>query len=239
MALPILETATFELTLPSSDVQVKFRPFQVKEEKVLLQALESQNQKQTIQALKDIIKVCTFGQLNVDELPTFDLEYVFLQIRSKSVGEVAKLKVLCPDDKKTYVDVDVDISKIDVHVDDQHTNKILVDESRNIGVIMKYPTINSIDPTKDYSKGADSKVLFDMISKGIYQVFEGEKTHLAEDYSKEELDKFVESMPSVAFKEMQKFYETMPKLRHEIEVENPKTKVKSKITLQGLTDFFG
>ena len=239
MALPILETATFELTLPSSDVQVKFRPFQVKEEKVLLQALESQNQKQTIQALKDIIKVCTFGQLNVDELPTFDLEYVFLQIRSKSVGEVAKLKVLCPDDKKTYADVDVDISKIDVHVDDQHTNKIMVDESRNIGVVMKYPTINSIDPTKDYSKGADSTVLFDMISKGIYQVFEGEKTHLAEDYSKEELDKFVESMPSVAFKEIQKFYETMPKLRHEIEVENPKTKVKSKITLQGLTDFFG
>ena len=239
MALPILETATFELTLPSSDVQVKFRPFQVKEEKVLLQALESQNQKQTIQALKDIIKVCTFGQLNVDELPTFDLEYVFLQIRSKSVGEVAKLKVLCPDDKKTYVDIEVDISKIDVHVDDEHKNKILVDESRNIGVIMKYPTINSIDPTKDYSKGADSKVLFDMISKGIYQVFEGEKTHLAEDYSKEELDKFVESMPSVAFKEIQKFYETMPQLRHEIEVENPKTKVKSKITLKGLTDFFG
>lgn len=239
MALPILETATFELTLPSSDVQVKFRPFQVKEEKVLLQALESQNQKQTIQALKDIIKVCTFGQLNVDELPTFDLEYVFLQIRSKSVGEVAKLKVLCPDDKKTYADIDVDISEIDVHVDDEHTNKILVDESKNIGVIMKYPTINSIDPTKDYSKGADSKVLFDMISKGIYQVFEGEKTHLAEDYSKEELDKFVESMPSVAFKKIQKFYETMPQLRHEIEVENPKTKVKSKITLKGLTDFFG
>ena len=239
MALPILETATYELTLPSSDVQVKFRPFQVKEEKVLLQALESQNQKQTIQALKDIIKVCTFGQLNVDELPTFDLEYVFLQIRSKSVGEVAKLKVLCPDDKKTYADVEVDISKIDVHVDDEHKNKILVDESRNIGVIMKYPTINSIDPTKDYSKGADSKVLFDMISKGIYQVFEGEKTHLAEDYSKEELDKFVESMPSVAFKNIQKFYETMPQLRHEIEVENPKTKVKSKITLKGLTDFFG
>ena len=239
MALPILETATFELTLPSSDVQVKFRPFQVKEEKVLLQALESQNQKQTIQALKDIIKVCTFGQLNVDELPTFDLEYVFLQIRSKSVGEVAKLKVLCPDDKKTYADIEVDISQIDVHVDDEHKNKILVDESRNIGVIMKYPTINSIDPTKDYSKGADSKVLFDMISKGIYQVFEGEKTHLAEDYSKEELDKFVESMPSVAFKEIQKFYETMPQLRHEIEVENPKTKVKSKITLKGLTDFFG
>ncbi len=239
MALPILETATFELTLPSSDVQVKFRPFQVKEEKVLLQALESQEQKQIIQSLKDIIKVCTFGQLNVDELPTFDLEYVFLQIRSKSVGEVANLKVLCPDDKSTYADVNIDISKVEVHVDDQHNNKIMIDEDKKIGIIMKYPTISSIDPTKDYSKGADTKVLFEMIGKGIYQVFEGEKVHMATDYTKEELDKFIESMPSGAFKKIQKFYETMPKLRHEIEVENPKTKVKSKITLQGLTDFFG
>jgi|TARA_B110000858_G_scaffold197792_1_gene260753 hypothetical protein len=239
MALPILETAKFELTLPSTDVAVSFRPFQVKEEKVLLQALESQDQKQTIQALKDIIKVCTFGALNVDELPTFDLEYVFLQIRSKSVGEIAKLKILCPDDKKTYVDVEVDISKIDVHVDDKHSNKIMVDEDKNIGIIMKYPTINSIDPTKDYSKGADSNVLFDMISKGIYQVFEGEKTHLASDYTKEDLDKFVESMSSVAFKKIQLFYETMPKLRHSFEVVNPKTDVKSEITLSGLTDFFG
>jgi hypothetical protein len=239
MALPILETAKFELTLPSTDVAFSFRPFQVKEEKVLLQALESQDQKQIIQALKDIIKVCTFGALNVDELPTFDLEYVFLQIRSKSVGEIAKLKILCPDDKKTYVDVEVDISKIDVHVDEKHSNKIMVDEDKNIGIIMKYPTINSIDPTKDYSKGADSNVLFDMISKGIYQVFEGEKTHLASDYTKEDLDKFVESMSSVAFKKIQLFYETMPKLRHSFEVVNPKTDVKSEITLSGLTDFFG
>jgi citrate lyase gamma subunit len=239
MALPILETATFELTLPSSDVQVKFRPFQVKEEKVLLQALESQKQKQIVQALKDIISVCTFGQLNVDELPTFDLEYVFLQIRSKSVGEIANLKVLCPDDKSTYADVSIDISEVEVHVDDQHTNKIMVDEAKNISIIMKYPTIASIDPTKDYSKGADTKVLFEMIGKGIYQISEGEKVHMATDYTKEELDKFIESIPSGAFKQIQKFYETMPKLRHELEVENPKTKVKSKITLQGLTDFFG
>ena len=108
MALPILETTTFELTLPSSDVKVKYRPFLVKEEKVLLQALESKQQKQIVQALKDIVSVCTFGTLNVDELPTFDLEYVFLQIRSKSVGEVAKLRLLCPDDKTTYTDVEVD-----------------------------------------------------------------------------------------------------------------------------------
>ena len=237
MALPILETASYELTLPSTDVKVKYRPFKVAEEKVLLQALESQEQKQIVEALKDIVSVCTFGNLNVDELPTFDLEYVFLQIRSKSVGEVANLKILCPDDKKTYADVNVDLTKVDVQVDDEHTNKIQVNDS--VSLLMKYPTINSVDPTKDYSKGADTSTLFKVISDGIYQIFEGEQVHLAKDYTREELDKFIESLDSKSFKKIQRFYETMPKLMHEIEVENPKTKVKSKITLSGLSDFFG
>ena len=184
MALPVLETNTFELTLPSSDVKVKYRPFLVKEEKILLQALESQKQKEIIQALKDIVSVCTYGQLSVDELPTFDLEYVFLQIRSKSVGEVAKLKVLCPDTKKDYAEIDVDLSAVDVHVDEEHSNKIMVNEEKQIGVLMKYPTINSVDPTKDYSKGADTKTLFKLISDGIYQIFEGDKVHLAKDYTR-------------------------------------------------------
>ena len=201
--------------------------------------MESKEQKQIVQALKDIVSVCTFGQLNVDDLPTFDLEYVFLQIRSKSVGEVVKLKILCPDTKKDYAEVDVDLSAVDVHVDDEHRNKIMVDEEKKIGVLMKYPTINSVDPTKDYSKGADTSTLFKVISDGIYQIFEGEKVHLAKDYTREELDKFVESLDSKSFKKIQRFYETMPKLMHDIEVENPKTKVKSKITLSGLSDFFG
>ena len=238
MALPVLETNTFELTLPSSDVKVKYRPFLVKEEKILLQAMESQEQKQIVQALKDIVSVCTYGQLNVDELPTFDLEYVFLQIRSKSVGEVAKLKVLCPDTKKDYAEVEVDLSTVDVQVDDEHNNKIMVDEGKQIGVLMKYPTLASIDPTKDYSK-QNTKALFNVIGEGIYQIFEGDKVHMAKDYTKEELDQFVESLDSKSFKKIQRFYETMPKLMHEIEVENPKTKVKSKITLSGLSDFFG
>ena len=238
MALPVLETNTFELTLPSSDVKVKYRPFLVKEEKILLQAMESKEQKQIVQALKDIVSVCTYGQLNVDELPTFDLEYVFLQIRSKSVGEVAKLKVLCPDTKKDYAEVEVDLSTVDVQVDDEHNNKIMVDEGKQIGVLMKYPTLASIDPTKDYSK-QNTKALFNVIGEGIYQIFEGDKVHMAKDYTKEELDQFVESLDSKSFKKIQRFYETMPKLMHEIEVENPKTKVKSKITLSGLSDFFG
>ena len=133
MSLPTLNTATYELMLPSSDVTVKYRPFLVKEEKVLLQALESEEVKQVVQALKDIVKACTFGQINVESLPTFDLEYIFLQIRSKSVGEVAKIRVLCPDDKKTYVPVDIDLSKIEVQVDDSHTNKIILDKEKNVG----------------------------------------------------------------------------------------------------------
>ena len=239
MALPVLESNTFELTLPSSDVKVKYRPFLVKEEKILLQAMESQEQKQIVQALKDIVSVCTFGQLNVDDLPTFDLEYVFLQIRSKSVGEVVKLKILCPDTKKDYAEVDVDLSAVDVHVDDEHRNKIMVDEEKNIGVLMKYQTINSVDPTIEYSKGASAKTLFGVIADGVYQIFEGDKVHMAKDYSREELDKFIESLDSKSFKKIQRFYETMPKLMHEIDITNPKTKVKSKITLSGLSDFFG
>lgn len=238
MALPVLETNTFELTLPSSEVTVKYRPFIVKEEKILLQAMETQEQKQIVNALKNIVSVCTFGQLNVDELPTFDLEYVFLKIRSKSVGEIANLKILCPDDKKTYADVEVDLSTVDVHVDDEHRNTIVVDEDKKISVLMKYPTLASVDPTKDYSK-QDTKALFSVISDGIYQIIEGETIHQAKDYTKEELDKFIESISSASFKKIQKFYETMPKLMHEIEVENPKTKVISKITLSGLSDFFG
>ena len=239
MALPVLESNTFELTLPSSDVKVKYRPFLVKEEKILLQAMESKEQKQIVQALKDIVSVCTFGQLNVDDLPTFDLEYVFLQIRSKSVGEVVNLKILCPDTKKDYAEVEVDLSKVDVHVDDEHRNKIMVDEEKKIGVLMKYPTINSVDPTIDYSKEASTKTLFGVIADGVYQIFEGEKVHMAKDYSREELDKFIESLDSKSFKKIQRFYETMPKLMHEIDVTNPKTKVTSKITLSGLSDFFG
>jgi len=239
MALPIIETQTYELTLPSADVKVKFRPFLVKEEKVLLQALESQEQKEIINALKNIVSACTFGTLNVDELPTFDLEYVFLQIRAKSVGEVAKLKVLCPDDKTTYADVEVDLSKVDVQVDDKHTNNIVIDEDKKIGMILKYPTLNSVDPTADFSKGVKTETLFGIIGNSIFQIYEGEKVYNASDYKKDELNKFIESLDSKSFTKVQEFYNTMPKLIHEIEVENPKTKVKSKVTLQGLTDFFG
>ena len=237
MALPILETQTYEMTLPSADVKVKFRPFLVKEEKVLLQALESQEIKQVVQALKDIVAACTFGQLNVNELPTFDLEYIFLQIRSKSVGEIAKINVLCPDDNKTYVPVDIDLSKIEVQVDDSHTNKIILDKDKNIGLIMKYPTLDSVDVSVKPSDLKTSE-LFNTIRNCIYQIFEGEKIYSALDYKVDELNQFLDSLTSQNFKDIQTFFNTIPALIHEVEVENPNTKVKSKVTLKGLQTFF-
>jgi len=239
MTLPIIETQTYELTLPSADIKVKYRPFLVKEEKILLQALESDKQNEIISALKQIVSACTFGSLNVDELPTFDLEYIFLNVRAKSVGEIAKLKVLCPDDNETYANVDIDLTKIEVQVDDAHNNNILIDENKKIGMILKYPTLGSVDPETNFNSTTNTKVIFDIISKSIYQIYEGEKIFNATDYTKDEMMKFIESLDSKTFKKIQDFYDTMPKLMHEIEVENPKTKVKSKVTLQGLTDFFG
>jgi len=239
MTLPIVETQTYELTLPSADIKVKYRPFLVKEEKILLQAMESDKQNEIVSALKSIVNACTFGSLNVDELPTFDLEYIFLNVRAKSVGEVAKLKVLCPDDRETYADVDVDLTKVEVQVDDTHNNNILIDENKKLGMILKYPTLGSVDPDTNFDKKANSKIIFDIISKSIYQIYEGEKIYNTSDYTRDELNKFIESLDSKTFKKVQEFYDTMPKLTHEIEVTNPKTNVKSKVMLQGLTDFFG
>jgi len=237
MSLPKLETPTFELTLPSTDLKVKYRPFLVKEEKILLQALESQENKQIIQALQDICFACTFGTLDVSKLPTFDLEYVFLQIRAKSVGEVAKVRLLCPDDKQTYADVEIDLTKVEVQVEDDHDNKIVIDEERNLGMIMKYPTITSIDPTESV-KGMSTKRIFDLMASTVYQIYDGEQTFAASDYKKEELLEFIEGLDSKSFEKIQKFYATMPILKQDVEVVNPKTNVTSTITLKGITDFF-
>ena len=237
MALPILETATYELTLPSKDVKVKFRPFLVKEEKILLQALESGEDKEMTNALKQIVHACTFGKVNIDTIPLFDVEYIFLQIRAKSVGEIAKLKLLCPDDKESYAEVEVDLSKVEVHVDEDHTNNIVIDEEKNIGLIMSYPNINSTNEGSKI-KGKRTKAMFDILVNSIYQIYEGDKIHTPADYSNEEIMKFIESLDSKTYKKINDFFDTMPKLKQEVELENPKTKIKSKITLSGLSDFF-
>ena len=207
MALPILDTATYELTLPSSDVQVKYRPFLVKEEKILLR-YESENAAEITKALKEIVHTCTFGSINVDALPTFDLEYIFLNIRAKSVGEVAKLKLLCPDDKETYANVELDLSKVEVQVDDKHSNEIQINDK--IKMVMKYPTINSFDPTVDATK-LKTEQLFDIIADTLMK-FMTVRHNKGSDYSKEEMKKFIESLTSDHFSKIQTFFNTMPKV---------------------------
>jgi hypothetical protein len=237
MALPSVEVPRYELTLPSQDTKVQFRPFVVKEEKILLMAMESKDNNEIITATKEIINACTFEQLDVDKLPMFDIEYLLLQIRAKSVGEISKFKVICPDDKQTATDVEVDLSKIEVQVDDEHTNKVVVDEKRNLGLVLNYPSLEITKAGFDVNK-TDVDTMFNVITSCIDHIFEGEKTYPAKDSTREELKSFLEELPQSTFLNIRKFFDTMPQLRHEVEVNNPKTNVKSKVIFKGLQDFF-
>ena len=237
MALPIVETPRYELTLPSQETKVQYRPFLVKEEKILYVALESGDEKEMQTATKEILKSVTFDKLNVEELPTFDVEYIFLQVRAKSVGEVAKFKIICPDDKETYGDVEVDLSKVEVEVDDAHSNNVVLDEKRKLGVVMKYPNMKVL-----YSQEFKSLKYEDIISLIIgcvEYIYEGEKNYPVSESTQKELKDFFESLPQEQFGKIRKFFESMPRLRHETKVKNPKTGVESKITFSGLQDFFG
>ena len=238
MPLPTLTTPTYDLKLPSTGKKIKYRPFLVKEEKILIIALETKNQGEMTNAVKDVLKKCILTRgVKVDDLPTFDIEYIFLNIRAKSIGEVSKLRVLCPDDKKTYADIEVNLEDVQVQVDDDHTNKIELTDS--MGMIMTYPTIDSFMDT-GLEKITASNML-EVIGSCILQIYEnnGEKVYEAKDQTKKELNDFIEQLSSSQFKQVQKFYDTMPKLKHTIKVKNPKTKKTSEITLQGLNDFFG
>lgn len=237
MTLPKIEVPTYELTLPSTDLKVKYRPFLVKEEKILYIALESNNNANIINAIKEIVSSCTFNSILVNNLPTFDLEYIFLNIRAKSVGEIAKFKVLCPDDKKTYVDVDIDLTKVEVQVDDKHTNKIIIDKSKNLGVVLKYPTINNIELGENVSNLKVESV-FRILIDCIDHIFEGDKIYPSKDISKQELQEFLESLPQDNFNDIKDFFDTMPRLKHKVEVVNPITKVKNEVVFTGLSDFF-
>ena len=237
MALPKLTTPTYELEVPSTDEKISYRPFLVKEEKILLMAMESGESKDIVQAVKDIVTECTFGKLNLGTMPMFDVEYLFLNIRAKSVGEISKLNLLCPDDNKTYAKVDVDLSKVQVQVGDDHTNKVELTD--DMGMIMTYPTIDSFQKTG--VQQINTSNMLDVIGSCILQIYEekGEKVYEVKDQTKKELTDFIESMNSGQFKKLQSFFDTMPKLKHEITVKNPKTKKENKVTLTGLNDFFG
>ena len=237
MTLPSIETPRYELTLPSTDKVVQYRPFLVKEENILLVAMESNDNKEILNAIREILSACTYDSIDVDTLPIFDIEYIFLQIRSKSVGEVSKVKLLCPDDKETYADVEIDLTKVNVQVDDAHTNNVVIDENRKLGIVFNYPTL---EMTKAGFNVTDTDIdsLFEIMANSINHIYEGDKIYPSKDSTKEEMRKFLEGLPQTAFNKIKTFFETMPQLRHSVEVENPKTKVKSTIVLQGIRDFF-
>ena len=235
MALPKVNTPTYELAVPSTDEKVKYRPFLVKEEKILLIAMEAQEQSGILNAVKDIVKSCTFDKFDVNRAPIFDIEYIFLNIRAKSVGEVSTVNLRCPDDNETFVQTEIDLTTVNVQITEGHTNKIeLTDE---MGIIMQYPTLDSFT---DSTTVINASNMLDVIASCVSQIYDkkGEDVYDAKDSTKQEIVDFLESLNSKQFLEIQKFFDTMPKLTHTVNIENPETKVKSDITLTGLNDFF-
>ena len=232
MSLPVINTPTYELKVPSTKESLSYRPFLVKEEKLLLMAMEEDDQKQMVNAVRQIVNNCTFESLDVKKIPMFDLEYVFLNIRAKSVGEVAKVKLLCEDDGETYVDVEIPLDQVEVHFEDGHTN--MIDLTDSIKIEMSYPTFEMIDSLGD----VDTKEIFELIGKCVARIIDGETIHERTDWSQDELKSFLESMTSKQFKDVQEFFETMPKLSYDVKFQNPKTNKDNTLTLEGLQSFF-
>jgi hypothetical protein len=232
MTLPKIVTPTYELEIPSSKEKITYRPFLVKEEKILLLAQEAEKDSEMLLALKQIINNCTYEKVEVEKLPMFDLEYIFLQIRAKSVGEVVDLKLLCEDDGETYADVRVNLDEVDVEFTEGHSNSIqLTDE---VGIIMSYPQINMMDLSSD----SGTENVFGIIKNSINQITEGETVYERADFTEKDINEFLDSLTTEHFNLIQEFFETMPRLRHEVKFKNPKTKKQNKITLEGLNSFF-
>ena len=233
MALPKLNTLTYELELPSSAEKLKYRPFLVKEQKALMIAQESEDDKLIENTFAQIINDCVFDDVDPYTMPMFDIEYLFLRIRGKSVGEKVKLNVLCPDDEKTRVDVEIDLEEVDVQMSEEHTN--IVDITKEIKLIMRYPCLKDMSGFDDIGQVSS---MFDMIKRCIHEVHDGETVHNKVDISEKELDEFIDSMSTDNFEKVSNFFETMPKLQHVIQVKNPKTKKKNEILIEGLQSFF-
>ena len=239
MPLPKIATPSYHLELPSTGQDIQFRPFLVKEEKVLILALESEDTKQITTAIKTVIKNCikTRG-IKVEQLPTFDIEYLFLNIRGKSVGEEIEVNIICPDDNETSAAVTINLDDIKVHKTDEHTNQIKVDDE--IMLEMRYPSLEEfIKNNFDISGGSDLDQSFELIASCIDKVYTADEVWSIADCTKKEVREFIESMNSSQFKGIEEFFTTMPKLTHTVEVYNPKTKVKSEVVLEGLASFFG
>ena len=239
MPLPKIATPTYELELPSTGKPIHYRPFLVKEEKLLVLALESEDIKEITTAIKNVIKSCikTRG-IKVENLPTFDIEYLFLNIRGKSVGEDLEVNLICPDDQKTQVPVKISIDDIKISRVEGHTNKIKLDSS--LMMELKYPSLSEfIKNNFDFKEENVMDQSFEMIASCIDKIYNEEEVWAAADCTKKEITSFLESMNTTQFKEIEKFFETMPKLSHKVKITNPNTNVESEVVMEGLSSFFG
>lgn len=236
MPLPKLVPPTYELVLPSTEQKIKYRPFLVKEEKILLLAIESEDETQMTNAVKTILKNCILTKLKVEELPVFDIEYLFLNVRAKAVGEEIELNVICPDDGETEVKVTLNIEDIEVKKTDAHEKLIKLNDT--IAVVMKYPSMDTFVKNNLSNTGSIDDV-FEIACACIEQIIEGEDVFEAKSFSKKEMNDFLESMDTAQFLKIQTFFETMPKLTHTLKVKNPNTKVESDVVLEGLASFLG
>ena len=238
MPLPRIATPTYELELPSTEQTIKFRPFLVKEEKLLVIALESEDTKQITNAIKTVIKNCieTKG-IKVETLPTFDIEYLFLNIRAKSVGEEIEVNIICPDDEETSVSVKINVDDIKVQSNEDHTNKIKLDDT--LMMEMKYPSLEQfIKNNFDISNNSAIDQSFELVASCVDKIYNEDEVWATADVTKKELMDFLDQMNTTQFKQIEKFFETMPKLSHTIKVKNPNTEVESEVVLEGLSSFF-
>jgi len=236
MALPKLGYPTFELELPSTGKTIKYRPFLVKEEKVLLMALESKDEKQVVSAVKDLIKNCVITRIKVDNLPSFDLEYLFLKIRGASIGENIILTVTCLDDNETQVEANININDVEILKPEGHDKKIMFDDKT--GLVMKYPSMKEFVDREFLQKEMKTEDVYGFIADSIDQIFDNEEVYDSSTTTKKEFRTFVDSMTTKQFEKIQKFYETSPKLSHTFKVTNPKTNKESSYTIEGLQSFF-
>lgn len=243
MPLPVVATPTYELILPSNKKAVKYRPFLVKEEKILILAMESGDSKEITNAVKDVLKNCILTRgIKIDTLPSFDIEYLFLNIRAKSVGESVDLIITCPDDGETQVEVKLDIDDIEVIIPEEHSSEVRVDG--NIVVKMKYPSLQEfIDNNFDFSGQNTSEQTinksFEVVASCVDMVYTKDESWSAADVTKKELVEWLQTFDANQFKQIEEFFNTMPKLSHTLKVKNPNTGAENEIVLEGLSSFFG
>ena len=233
--LPKLDTPTYRLTLPSTGEKIQYRPFLVKEQKLLMMAQESEEDQQILDAVTSLVKTCTFDKVDANDSPMFDVEYIFLQIRGKSVGEKVQLQLICPDDEETTVETEIDINDIAVQMTDNHTNEIKITDT--VKIFLNYPFLKDMKGL--ISETSQMKQIFSMLTKCVHEIHYGEQIFNKIDISEKDINEFIDQLTTDQFEGITNFFDTMPKLRHVIPITNPKTKVESEVVVEGLASFLG